>query len=88
MSAVGYISADSPTAAIKLLETALDVGASLAVQAERGRVVPEFGAETVRELFVFKYRLMYELTPKEVQIVAFVQGAKECLAETPAPMLS
>jgi len=75
--AIGYISADSPSAAIKLLETALDVGASLSVHAERGRVVPEVGSSNVRELFVFKYRLMYELTPDQVQIIAFVHGARD-----------
>jgi len=75
--AVAYISADSPSAAIKLLESAVNIAAGLAEHAERGRVVPELGSTTVRELFVFKYRLMYELTPKEVQVIAFVHGARD-----------
>jgi len=75
--AVGYISADSPSAAIKLLETTLEVAVSLDVHAERGRVVPELGSSTVRKLFVFRYRLMYELTRDEVQIIAFVHGARD-----------
>jgi len=75
--AVGYIAADSPSAAIKLLDTALSVAAGLAEHAERGRVVPEVGLSTIRELFVFKYRLMYELVPEEVRIIAFIHGARD-----------
>src|SRR6476659_5044716 len=75
--AVGYIAADSPSAAIKLLDTALSVAAGLAEQAERGRVVPEVGLSTIRELFVFKYRLMYELVPEEARIIAFIHGARD-----------
>jgi plasmid stabilization system protein ParE len=45
--AVAYISQDSPSAAIRLLEEALDAGASLAELAERGRIVPEVGSAKI-----------------------------------------
>src|SRR5437870_1314180 len=74
--AIGYISADSPAAAIRVLETALEAASSLAVYSERGRVVPELGSPRIRELAVFRYRLMYEVIPGEVWIVAFVHGSR------------
>ena len=75
--AVGYVSADSPSAGIQLLEAALEAGSRLAELSERGRVVPEVGSPTVRELFVFKYRLMYEIANQEVHVIAFVHGARD-----------
>jgi hypothetical protein len=42
-----------------------------------GRVVPELNRATVRQLLVQRYRLLYEATPAEVQILAFVHGARD-----------
>jgi hypothetical protein len=45
--------------------------------AERGRVVPEFDNPAKRELFVFRYRLIYEVTGEQVVIQAFLHGARD-----------
>jgi len=44
---------------------------SLDTFSERGRLVPELNHPNVRELLVQRYRLLYEVTPVEVQILAF-----------------
>ena len=75
--AVAYVSRDSQSGAIRLLEAALEAASSLAEFAERGRVVPEISVPAIRELFVFKYRLMYEVTEQQVQIIAFLHGARD-----------
>jgi plasmid stabilization system protein ParE len=75
--AVTYIAQDSRPAAERLLIQALDAASSLDTFSERGRVVPEFDQPSVRELLVQRYRLLYEVTPGEVQILAFVHGARE-----------
>ena len=75
--AVAYVWQDSQSAAIELLEAALDAGASLADLSERGRIVPEIGSPKIRELFVLKYRLMYEVTEHQVQILAFLHSARD-----------
>lgn len=75
--AVAYIARDSPPAAERLLIQALEVASSLDTSSERGRVVPELDEPTVRELFVQRYRLLYQVTPDEVQILAFVHGARD-----------
>ncbi len=55
--AVAYVARESRPAAEHLLTHALDAASSLDVSSERGRMVPELGAPTVRELFVQRYRL-------------------------------
>jgi toxin ParE1/3/4 len=60
-SVIGYIAQDSPQTALQVLDDALRAGASLAMFAERGRVVPELNDRAIRELFVYKYRLQYEV---------------------------
>lgn len=55
---------------------------SLAELPRRGRIVPEFGIEVIRELFVDSYRLIYEVDP-ELEIVAiagFIHGARDLAA--------
>ena len=54
---IGYIAQDSQKAAVQVLDGALRAGATLATFAERGRVVPELNDPSIREVFVYKYRL-------------------------------
>jgi toxin ParE1/3/4 len=72
-----YIAKESPSAARHVATQALAAADSLMTLSERGRVVPEVGDSAVREIFVFRYRLMYEVTPTEVRILAFVHGARD-----------
>jgi plasmid stabilization system protein ParE len=65
---VEYIAQDSRTAAGHVLEAALAVAASLATLPERGRVVPELDEPGLREVFVFRYRLMYRVEETRVVV--------------------
>lgn len=40
-------------------------------------IVPELNQPNVRELLVGRYRLLYEVTPVAVQILAFLHGARD-----------
>lgn len=73
--AITYIAQDSRPAAEHLLVQALDAAASLDIFNERGRAVPELEQPNVRETLVRRFRPLYEVTPAEVQILAFVHGA-------------
>ncbi|MEK7405660.1 MAG: type II toxin-antitoxin system RelE/ParE family toxin [Acidobacteriota bacterium] len=75
--AVGYIAQDSLAAAKHLLIDALDAAASLAALSERGRRVPELEHPNTRELFVQRYRMIYDVYPTEVHILAFLHGARD-----------
>jgi len=40
-------------------------------------MVPEINDPNVREIFVYSYRLIYEITPKRVEILAIVHGKRD-----------
>ena len=60
-----------------ILDAALEAAAGLATLSERGRVVPETNDSVIREIFVFRYRLMYRVETERVTVVAFVHGARD-----------
>ena len=74
---LAFISADSPAAAAKVLDVILAAAESLCVFAERGRVVPEIESRAIREIFVYRYRLMYQVSGDEVRILAVLHGAMD-----------
>jgi len=41
-----------------------------------GRKVPEFNDETIREIFVYSYRLIYKLNEEEILFAAVVHGKR------------
>jgi toxin ParE1/3/4 len=75
--ALGHIAEDSPAAAERVLDVVLRTAESLSLLSLRGRIVPELGEESVREVFVYSYRILYEVLPGEVQILAFLHGARD-----------
>ena len=44
---------------------------------ERGRIVPELEDPSIREVFIGNYRLLYEVAPAEVSILAILHGARD-----------
>ena len=44
-----------------------------------GRIVPEIGNPDIRELFIYSYRVIYEVTPKKVEILAIIHGKQDFL---------
>jgi plasmid stabilization system protein ParE len=72
-----FIAADTPAAAVKVLEVVLAAAESLSVFSERGRVVPEIDSGSVREIFVYQLRLIYQVYSNEVRILAVLHGAMD-----------
>lgn len=60
-----------------LVREARAAARSLRAHAERGRAVPEARSADLRELFVKSYRLIYQVRPAAVLIIAFVHGARD-----------
>ena len=75
--ALEYIGEDSPDAAGHFLEVVLDTAQSLNFLSERGRIVPELRRADIREIFVYRYRMLYRITQSEIYIVAFLHGARD-----------
>ena len=75
--ALAFIAAESPQGASSVARAALESADSLATLAERGRVVPEIGRPTIREIFVFRYRMIYRVGSDRVTVIAFLHGARD-----------
>jgi toxin ParE1/3/4 len=70
-SAASFIAKDSPRYAAAFVDDARSPARSLRKFPKQGRVVPEAADESVRELFVKSYRLVYEIHQDHFAIVAF-----------------
>jgi toxin ParE1/3/4 len=75
--AAAFIARDSRFYAVALVREARAASKTLTELAERGRRVPEAGRAEVREISVKSYRLIYEIKPEEVVVLAFVHGARD-----------
>ncbi len=74
--AADYIARDSEVYAAVFVREIREAAASLATFAERGQIVPEFGDESIRELLVRSYRLVYKTSEKQVLILTLLHGAQ------------
>ena len=64
-----FVAADSPSNAVRLIERVIARAESLAEHAHRGRQVPEYGREDIREIRERPYRIIYRVTQTAVQIL-------------------
>jgi toxin ParE1/3/4 len=71
-----YIARDSRFYAGAVVEKMLGVARNIAEHPQAGRVVPEVGEETLREHFVYSYRLLYRIGRERILIVAVVHGRR------------
>ena len=71
-----YIAEDSPYYAQMVVEKIIDVSRTLDHFPERGRVAPDLEDTNVREVFVYSYRLLYEVEGNQVMILGDVHGAR------------
>lgn len=75
-----YIGKDSPSYAAAFIREAIEASKSLGTLAERGRVVPEWSDESVRELMIGNYRLIYQLSGSSTFIIGLVHGSRDLKA--------
>ena len=74
---VDYIANDAPEAAIRLVEQAREAARSLAKLPHRGRHVPDLEHPEMREVFVGRYRLIYQVKDDQVTIHGLIHGARD-----------
>jgi len=63
------MSRDRPVGAVEWLEGLIERLELLRDLPEQGRVVPEWGEPTVREIVYASYRVIYEVFPDRVEIL-------------------
>jgi addiction module RelE/StbE family toxin len=71
-----YIEKDSPIYAKAVVSKFFEKAEILQEFPELGRKVPEFNDTTIREVFVYSYRLIYKLSQQEILFVALVHGKR------------
>ena len=71
-----YIEKDSPTYAKSVVSKFFEKAEILQEFSELGRIVPEFNDITIREIFVYSYRLIYKLSKEKILLVAIVHGKR------------
>ena len=71
-----YIEKDSPAYAKSVVSKIFEKVEILQEFSELGRKVPEFNDTSIREIFVYSYRLIYKLNEEKVLIVAIVHGKR------------
>ncbi len=72
-----YISKDSKFYAEKVSLEIVERSEKLGLFPEAGRIVPEIGDPNIREVFVYSYRLIYEIFPNSIEILALIHGKRE-----------
>jgi len=76
----GYIAKDSKYYAKNVTQNIVAKTEKLKDFPEIGRVVPEIDDPNVRELFVYSYRLVYEIKSGGVEILAIIHGKRDFLS--------
>ena len=76
-NAADFIFRDSPYYAAALVREAKEASRALRRFVMRGRIVPEVGDKSIREIMVQNYRLLYRVEKSRVVILAFIHGARD-----------
>jgi len=75
-SIASYIEKDSPVYARSVVSKFFEKAEILRDFPKSGRKVPELDNPTIRELFVYSYRLIYKIEQKKILFVAVVHGKR------------
>ena len=72
-----YIAQDSAIYARKVVKNIVEKSMSLKTSPKRGRIVPEINETDIREIFIYSYRLMYQITAKDIYILGVIHGKRD-----------
>ena len=71
-----FIARDSPSYARAVARKVLATTRSIQQFPDIGRVVPELNNQSVRERFVYSYRVIYKIEAKREPVVAILHGKR------------
>jgi len=72
-----YIAQDSPLYAKRVAKALVDKTNVLDEMPHVGRKVPELDEESVRELSLYSYRIIYEIKPTQVVVLAVIHKRRD-----------
>lgn len=71
-----YIEKDSPVYAKSVVSKFFEKAEIIKDFTQLGRIVPELNDSTIREIFVYSYRLIYKIDSNKVLFVAVIHGKR------------
>jgi plasmid stabilization system protein ParE len=71
-----FIALDSPAGATSFVTKVVEAVSTLQAFPEAGRVVPEYGESSLRELIFRNYRIVYRKDEQSVTIVTVFHGSR------------
>ena len=71
-----YISRDNPERAVQFINRLIDRAGKIKDYPYKGRVVPEFSLNEIREVFEKNYRIVYRISEKQIEILTVFEGHK------------
>ncbi len=75
-SIASYIERDSPWYARAVASRIVETAETIPDHPELGRIVPEIGDRSIRERFVYSYRIIYRLESERILLVAVIHGSR------------
>mgnify|MGYP001175426574 FL=1 len=76
-----YIASDSKFYAQKVADEIIEKSNTLKLFPEIGRVVPEVGDPHIREVIVYSYRLVYEVSGKNIEVLALIHAKRNFMSQ-------
>lgn len=76
-----YIARDSKFYAQKVSLEIVEKSEKLKSFPEVGRIVPETGDPNIRELLIYSYRLIYEVFPNKVEVLALIHSKRNFMKD-------
>lgn len=71
-----YIKRDSNIYAEKVIDDILTRSESIDKFPKMGRVVPEISEINIREIFIYSYRIIYEITGKDIFVLTVIHFSR------------
>jgi len=71
-----YIANDSPRYAQRVIDQITRKANMIGVMPLAAGIVPEYGRQDVREVFLYQYRIIYRILSDQIDVVAVIHGAR------------
>ena len=69
-----FIARDNPDGAVRFIDRLINRGEKIKDFPYKGRVVPEFSSDHIREVFEKTYRIVYRITDDQIEILTVFEG--------------
>ncbi len=76
-----YIARDSKRYALRVTQDIISKTKTLLEFPQRGKISPEIGEDNIREISLYSYRILYEVTPETIYVHGVVHMRRNFKAE-------